>query len=362
MLRILDRYILGNFVKILFISIFLFTVIFILVDLIDFADNLIEKHAQIGDIIIYYFLFIPYILTLISPVAVLMAGLFSMANMSKKMEIIAIRASGISLIRIMIPLIIFSLFFSMFMVAWNVFLVPGVEYKRYIHKRKNIYKKPLKKNYPTRGLIFRNNKNHYFYIYFYDPQRKIAYNILINKINNGFIKERIQAVKAHITDSSWIFYDYKKWIYNKDGAILNYDYQKALEDKNIKIQPEYFVHPMKKIINMNFFELKEYITLLKNGGQDYNKALTEFYMRFFFPLANFITIFIGAPLGIIFMRKRKTSINFSISLFVTFTYYATLRIFQSLGSNGVIKPIIAASAVNTIFFIGGIIYLFSMNK
>lgn len=362
MLKILDRYIIREFINVLLVSLFAFIAIFLIVDFLDFADNLIEKEAQFKDILLYYILFIPYIYFMISPPAMLMASLFSFSRLSRRSEIIAIRSSGLSILRILMPIILIAIA----MVALNAFLanwvIPDIEYQRFQVKQSKIYHRDDERANPTNQMVFRDKDLNYYYFSFYNPIAKTGYFPVINRMENGQISKRLTASRVVVSDTGWTFFDLYTWFYDSTGQILRTGFYPQLTDKTFRLQPEYFIKPVKKIQHMNLSELNGYIDLLGMGGQPIYKVLMELYLRISFPFANFVTVLFGAPLAIRHFRKGSASVGFSISLVICFVYYGMQRVFQSVGSNGVFDPFWSAWLSNIFFACIGLTYVFSSNR
>ncbi|MEA1973471.1 MAG: LptF/LptG family permease, partial [Candidatus Cloacimonadota bacterium] len=134
-MKLIRNYILKEFLKIFFVIMVSFLVLFLVVDFFDRFPRLMRRGATIDTMSLYFVMRIPYLFLLSSPITVLLSGLFLMDNLSKHNESLAMRSSGISVYRIVQPLIIFALLFSIFMVWFSDFVYPKAEsYRRYIYK------------------------------------------------------------------------------------------------------------------------------------------------------------------------------------------------------------------------------------
>ena len=83
-MRIHDRYILRGFWRNLAIGLIAFTVIYITVDINEEIDNIIDHNDALKDIVSYYVFKMPWILTLIMPVSVLLSTVFSPGKLSRQ--------------------------------------------------------------------------------------------------------------------------------------------------------------------------------------------------------------------------------------------------------------------------------------
>src|SRR5512135_1819201 len=102
-MKLLDRYIIKQFVMTALFSLVAVLVVFIVIDAMEKLDDFIDRQAGWGIIAQYYLFFVPEIIKLIIPVAMLLASLFVTARLSTQNELTAMKSSGISLYRIMVP-------------------------------------------------------------------------------------------------------------------------------------------------------------------------------------------------------------------------------------------------------------------
>ena len=129
-MRILDKYIIREFLRTYLIIFLSFVAIFVVIDVIDNLPRLIRNGATAQQATIYYLMRLPYLLVLTSPVTVLLTGLFMMSALSKHNESIAIRAAGISIKRAMLPLFGIGLIISIavaVMLGYGVYLFKRVD-------------------------------------------------------------------------------------------------------------------------------------------------------------------------------------------------------------------------------------------
>ena len=91
-MRILDLYTLRKFVFVLLFALLAFVSIFVIIDLVERLSDYIDKQVPAGVVMSYYFYFIPYILVLMLPIAMLLASLFSVGNLGRYQELTAMKA------------------------------------------------------------------------------------------------------------------------------------------------------------------------------------------------------------------------------------------------------------------------------
>jgi len=104
--------------------------IVIFVDMVGNLSKFIDKEVPLAVIIKYYIFYIPYLIILVLPIAMLLASLFSLSQMANHNELTAIRSAGISLTRILIPLFIFGLLISTFALGFGEKIVPSANQEK----------------------------------------------------------------------------------------------------------------------------------------------------------------------------------------------------------------------------------------
>ena len=357
-MKILDKYILREYIKTLLIIIFSFSVLFLIVDISDRLPNLLRKDAPIDAMMTYFLLRIPYLILLSSPVMVLLSGLFLMNNLSKYSESVAIRGAGISILRMVSPLIWFGLFFSLLILILGEFVLPKAEeYRQYVYTEKIKHMKVEDKKMRSH-IYYLGKDNSLYYIGFFDGYRNNLKTIDITKFDpqNGEIKRKITATSAVWEDNKWKFQNC--YIRNfENGILIGMEYYKSTTIEEVDVTPIDFIKSAKKPMSMNFFELKEYINRLKKVGEKYSKELVELNLKVSFPFSNLIILLFSVPLVSTSSRSRGRGLIFGIGLLVCFLYLSTLRICQSLGYNEVLSPIVAAWLPNLVFALIGIYFV-----
>jgi lipopolysaccharide export system permease protein len=107
----------------------------------------------------------------------------------------------------------------------------------------------------------------------------------------------------------------------------------------------------------SFFDLHRRIKQKEILGEPANRDWVELYLKITFPFANFILVLIGVPLAAN-PRRSGPSVGFGLSIIISFIFFVLIRTGQSLGNNGKIPPLLAAS-IGDIFFIliGAVLFL-----
>jgi lipopolysaccharide export system permease protein len=358
--RIHDRYVLGDFWRNLAIGLLAFTVIYVTVDVTEQINTYIDHHARFADIVLFYAFKIPWIVTLIMPVAVLLAAVFSLGRLSKQNELTAFISSGTSLVRVAAPIVVSALLISLFVTVFGEFVVPDAN--RASQRIKRVKIEEMKEEDTTRyrsNVHYQGEHERTYYAETYDVMLKALVNVVLYEYRAGNLDRRIDAKKAFWDGAEWVFVDGAVREFTKDGEKIATFAKLAM--KELPERPEDFSKEEIAPEEMNFRQLGAYIDKLARSGGDIDKYRVDLYFKFSFPFTSLIFALIGAALS---SAKRKPSMatGFGLTLLISFTYYGVLRIGQGLGHSGVIDPLFGAWMGNIVFVVIGGMLLYRANQ
>ena len=129
-MRLLDRYVIRNFVQVYFYCIAGFTSIWLIFDVSDNISSFIDNHIPLSLVARYYATQIPQVFIILLPVALLLSLLFALGRMSRSNEIVSMLTAGVSLPRVLLPLIGIGLLTVAASMALNYSLAPHAELAR----------------------------------------------------------------------------------------------------------------------------------------------------------------------------------------------------------------------------------------
>ena len=110
--KIIDRYMVKGFLSPFAWCLFIFTIMAIIIDIFSFIEDIVKFKIPGTALAAFYIYYSPKILLQVTPMAVLLSTIFVLSNLNKNNEITAMKSSGISLWRIMSPVIILGLIIS----------------------------------------------------------------------------------------------------------------------------------------------------------------------------------------------------------------------------------------------------------
>lgn len=359
-MTILDRYILKKFIQVLLYAIAAFITIFIVVDLIENLDHFINYKFPKETVFTFYIYYIPFIVVLVLPIAMLISSLFSIGNLAKQNEIVAMKAAGISLYRIFLPIFCISVIISILAFGIANYLVPGATEKQAIINEKYSGKTSRTFGYRLSNIQLRDDQGHQIIMRNFNVQNNVGNTVSIRTFDNSNLLFRIDARRMTWQDSMWLLHEgYVRDFSNNRETAIPFDKR---EFRDTSLRPENIAKILKNPEEMSYAELQEFIAEVKRNGGDPDRWLVDLYLKIALPLANFIIVLFGSPLSSSQTQRTGVTKGFGISLIVTFIYFGILKTTQAMGHNGKIEPLLAAWFSNLIFGVIGLFILIRAKK
>jgi len=359
MLKLLDIYLLKRFILNLVIAIITWISIFLIVDIIENVSKFIDQKASFEQFAFYYIYYIPYIISLTLPIAMLLSTLFSLSSMAQHNEIVAQLSSGVSLYRLLFPLFVASILISIGAGFFNELIVPQANQNRLDIMRYDVQKKTRPSDKSRSDIYVQDKADRTVNLRYFNGRENTGRNVSFKTYKNSTIIERIDAEKIIWQDSVWLLKKGKVRRFTKHQEQFFYFEDSVLT--NTRIEPKELILLQKKPEEMSFSELNTFIAELRAIRADVKKWLVERHLKISMPFASFIVVLLGAPIA---SRKRRGGIgfNFGISLLVSFTYFIIIRTGQVLGHQGTLEPLFAAWMGNLIFLTIGLYALLAIRK
>jgi lipopolysaccharide export system permease protein len=367
-MRILNRYLIKEFFPPFFFGAFLFTFI-LLMDKMIYLNKLLVKGVNIFTVSLLLIYYLPAIFAVTVPIGFLTGTLMVFGRLSMDNEITAMKASGISLYRLLLPMLLLSLIFSLLAFLIIDMLLPQANYAF-----KNLYYRLVSKS-PTLELeerVFLDIGNHRVYIEKIKKakgRKPLLQGIIIYQMQEESLPRIIIA-----REGKWVVDPDKSKITLKlfRGTIHELDkenpdqYQELkfeAHDLDLKIAQDF--NPGKVSVSareMSMKELRGRIEEYKKRRIKVNSLLVELYKKVSIPSACLVFALIGVPLGT-FTRRGGRGIGFIMSLvLVFFIYYPLLAVGEMMGKKDILPPLFSVWLPNIVLGAIGIFLLFRLMK
>jgi lipopolysaccharide export system permease protein len=352
--KIHTRHVLNGFLGLLFLTVASIVVIFVVIDFVGNSKVWLTRAPK--EVLQYYLDFLPHILYLILPIAVLLASVFSIGNMSRHLEVVALRAAGIPVLRIVMPVLLFGLIASGVMFWFEDAVLPDANHRRYeINEPKSQDGEsggdPLEKfNY-----LYTASDGTILYFDFYSGHRNTGQGItVISQPKHGPMAMRIDARALAWEKEAWVLKDGTKRVFT--NGVLDATPFKELKFKEFKDKPADLLDDRSYPEEMAIKELDRRIAILQRSGESSRVLETERHFRFSSSLVNLFMALIGTAMAVNTVKSGLAR-NFGIALLITFLYYVALRLGLVMGQNGTLSPVVGAWLGNLIFAPLGLLLL-----
>lgn len=363
-MKILDKYLIVSFLKPFFYSVITFTGIMVVTDILETANTLISAQVNLFTSFKYFFFKIPQIITLISPVSILLATLFFLSKLSSQNEIIAMKANCITIYRIFAPVLILTFGLSVLNFFWNETIVTKFNNLTNLIEQVQIKKINIKHN-EAYNISMHLSNGQFLKLHHLDKKEGTMKDInLLYYTSQNFLKMRVDAKYAKWNDNNWIFHEGVKREFNSSGELTS-ELQFEKEIISISKSPEDILEIVfferRKPEEISFLSLQKYIAILKKSGSSITNHLVELHIKFSFPMINFIISLIGASLALSTSLKGHIA-GFGLSILISFIYWGTMAVGRSLGRSEILSPFLAAWIANFIYGSLGVYLLIKVKK
>ncbi len=345
-MRLLDRYIVREQLLSLLAGLVFFVSVFIIVDLFEKMDTYLDNKVPAHLVATYYAVSVPGIIIQVLPMAMLLSCLLALGQIGRHNELTAMQAAGIGIGRIALPLWALATGVSLLVFLANEVALPHLNARKL-----QIYQVDIKKQNPE-GATVRSNlaylgrEGRTFLIKTYTIPTKEMREVVIQEIDHHTLTGRIDAESARWENGRWVF---------RRGFVRRFDREgeHAAQFNELVIPgllevPDDFAKAEEDPKALSYWELRDYIARLRQSGGRVQKYLVELYLKVAFPLTNLIVVLIGTALALR-VRRGGLAVSFGLSVFISFVYYAFIRLGQALGHNGSLPPILAAWIGNLFF-------------
>ncbi len=385
-MKILDRYLLHQFIISFIWCSAAFVSFYIIIDFFGRLDQIIQGKVSLHTITSYYLSLTPLVFVRMSPIAALLSTMYSLSNLSRYHELTAAISGGVHPWRLLTPFLLAGLTLSLLSMTINEFQVPEAARKAYQIKQRKIRRQ--RDEHIWRDRIFYGSENRKFYVKLLDVRKNTVSRIEITKYaktgmelskfqantgkwngsewlfynatlrefgSTGRVQSILRADKVRVNENNWTFLRGNLTKYESGGEIKK-DFDKIIPKlSGISEIPEDFTEKQRKPEEMNFHELSEYITRLRKIGFNPQAELVALHSKISFPFANLLVMLIGIP----FAMKRRSGgflVGFGNALGICLIYYLLMSAGNVLGENFVL-PVIGAWFANAVFTVTGIISL-----
>ncbi|MGA2003849.1 MAG: LptF/LptG family permease [Terriglobales bacterium] len=357
---IIDDYVLRDFLLYLAMIGGAFVTLLLVFTLFELLGDILHNNISVLTVGEYLLNVTPYFLYYpIAPMSMLLAVLVTFGLLQRSNEITAIKATGISLYRVVIPVLAASILVAGVLFLSDQFYLPYTN-KRQDELRNRIKGKPAQTYLrPDRKWIFGQHNDIYYYQLF-DPDRDTFGGVSVYQFDPQTfqITHRIAAERAHwsVPMGRWVYE--QGWERSLNGsAIENYHKFDVATYPELAEAPAYFKKEVKQSSEMNYEELRRYIRDLEQSGFDVVRLRVQLHKKIAYPLITLVMAVLAVPFALS-AGKRGALAGVATAVGIGVVYWTISGLFEAMGNLSQLPPSVAAWSPNLVFgFIGGYLIL-----
>lgn len=351
---LLDDYVLRDFFVYLGIILSTFLVLVLVFTLFELLGDILRNQVPAGVVAEYLLNVTPYLLYNVAPLVMLLAVLVTFGLMQRSNEITAIKATGVSIYRIVTPVIVAAAVLATALFFADQFYLPHTNKRQEALHNQIKGKPPQTYLRPDRKWIFGQHNDIYYY-QFFDPDRDQFGNVTVFQLNrsNFTITRRIHAERAHWADNL------NRWIYEQGwdrslnvAAIENYHPFDVATFPELPETPSYFKKEVKQYTEMNYEELHSYIRDLQQSGFDVVRLRVQLQKKLSYPLITLIMAVLAIPFSLATGKKGAVT-GVAVAVGIAVAYTVVSRLFEAMGDLSQLPPALAAWSPDMIFILVG---------
>jgi len=346
--RLLDRYIMSRFVRIMGIVTGGLVMVFCVVRFIEVVDDVIEHKSGVMPAINFVLFSIPQLLFWVIPMAVLVTAMMTINLMARGNELTVLLAGGTSLQRVSVGILAVALLASALSFTLNEYIVPYAnrEVERIWHEEVNQKKK--KSKFARHRMWYKGVGNRIYNIAYIDqrPPQPVIKGITIFEFDDNLkIKHILQAESAYFLEGKWYFenVDFKRITAEGPRSEMVGRLVLTLEET-----PDDFIKLRPNPDEMSYRELGDYIEELKSAGYSYQQYQTDLANKIAMPAISLIIALIAIPLGAMAGKSGKL-VGLGAAIGIAGLFFVIHSSFISFGHSGRIPDFLAAWAANIFF-------------
>jgi LPS export ABC transporter permease LptF/LPS export ABC transporter permease LptG len=359
--QLLDIYLLRRFFYYFALLMGAFVFLFETFTFFELLDD-IARHRVPFLIVVDYFRYLaPYLLYQLAPLGALVAVLVTIGIMSKNNEIVAIKASGISMYRLAVPLLLGGLALAVTMIVLDDTYLP------YANQRQDAFhniikgRPPQTYTHPQRWIFGEASKIYNYDLF--DPTQNLFGGLTVLEIDPATfqLRRRIYASRARWSQTQKVWVLEGSWVRDfADGAIVRYDRLPPVTSlPELTEPPSYFNREVRQAFQMSWRELRVYIDGLQRAGFDVSTLTVQWHEKIAFPLLAPVSMLLAIPFALLVGTRGAVG---GVALGVAFgiAYWSVAKLLEAMGGVGQLPPFLAGWAPDIIFFFMGLYFFFKM--
>jgi lipopolysaccharide export system permease protein len=357
-MKILSKYLTGEFFKLMFLCQIIFLSIYLIIDFVQKVDNFIAAQVPNGTMFAYFLYKTPLVVVQMLPPATLISVIIMFALLKKRNELTATKACGLNIYRVVQPVVITSILLGAGLFLFSEIVVPYTS-----SKFNEIWDIEVEKRDPTQfhgmNQIWYKGSGSIYWMRRFDGHTQMMEHPTLYFFDASFrLIKRIDAKRAFWKRDRWEI---------EEGIVqeVTDDGYKPTKFKTLSLKleetPETFTRRAKSPEEMSYWQIRRYAKRVFMEGYDNTRYLVDMNFKIAFPFIILILVLIGIPVS---LKVEKGGVSFAIfiGMGVSFLYMVSLGFTRSLGFSGILPPLLSAWLTNVVFLFLGIYLMMKVDR
>jgi LPS export ABC transporter permease LptG/LPS export ABC transporter permease LptF len=356
--RILDAYVVREFFGMFVVVLASFVLLMLVFTFFELVGDIVRNHIALATVGAYLFNLAPSMIYTITPLAILIAALVTFGVLNRNSEIVAMKATGISLYRLVVPIVSISAILAVCLFLFDDYYLPSA------NRRQEALRSTIKGHPPQTflnpeekwmfGQSHPGEQGHIFYYQFFDPDKDAFANLSIFEFNptTFALSRRIFASRATWNEETETWHFENGWVRNINGNNPEYIEFKDTSFSEIHEEPGYFKKENWQSQEMNFGQLESYIRDLRQSGFDTMRLRVALWHKLAYPLIAIVMSVLAIPFALSMGRRGSLS-GIAVAISVALAYWVVDGLFGALGNVNYLPAALAAWSPDVLFGLTG---------
>jgi LPS export ABC transporter permease LptG/LPS export ABC transporter permease LptF len=357
--RLLDQYVVVEFLKTFFLILAAFVMLMLVFTAFDLLADILRNHVPLTTVGLYLINLTPTMLYQLAPLAVLIAVLVTFGALNRNSEIIAMKATGISLYRLVVPIVAIASILSISLFLFDQSYLPQANQRQEALRGIIKGRPPRTFLHPEQTWIFGDPRPgepaRIFHYKFFDPDQNEFANLSLFEFDPSTfaLSRRIFAERVYwdAETASWRFVN--GWQHDiKAGKVSDYHEFQQTSFSEIHEDPGYFTKEEKQAQEMNFGQLNRYIGDLRQSGFDTMRLRVQLWHKLAYPLIAVVMAVLAIPFALS-MGRRGSLTGIAVAIAVALSYFVVNGLFEAMGNVNYLPAALAAWSPDILFGLTG---------
>lgn len=360
MIKKIDRYLLRHFFVTLAVVSVSMVLMIIVINMVEELRDFIDNNVPIGTVLEYYLYWAGWAVKMFFPFFVLLAALFSVSMLARRNELLAMKASGISLYRVTAPLFIAALILSAGHFYYNEYFYPKYNERRLEIKVYDIERKSKEVHARRRRIVRQISPGNYYEIGQFNTLRQEGVNFKLYNTADNKLQRIVTSKRIIYVDSKWLALSGvdRNFLLPPNRQFQEFD---TMAITAIDDTPTDLARRIGNPDDMSLDEITYYIDLMKRIGNPYTRESVTLRLKYSFPVTSAIVVLICVPFAGD-PRRSGVAISIATGTLIALFYFISFRIMQSAGYNEKVPELVAAWGINAVFLLVGIVLMITARK